>query len=109
MCSPTFLEANLSAFFPTGALHSQATIFTIPAVANLRQHSHCWSRLFDTTGNSTARRRLGPKFTLLRVQRCHLLARLDFRSCLLSCRYERASTGHAISSSLQRRSKADLG
>ena len=50
MCSPTFLEANLSAFFPTGALHSQATIFTMPAVANLRQHSRYWSTRFDIEG-----------------------------------------------------------
>jgi hypothetical protein len=42
-CSRISQGENLSAFFPTGVLPFPATISIILAVANLRQHSRCWS------------------------------------------------------------------
>jgi len=60
-----FRRANLSTYFPTGALHSPATIFTILAVGNPPQHSRYWSTRCGTgRGNGDAGYRATVQFRL---------------------------------------------
>src|SRR5262245_13342159 len=79
MCSHAFRKAGSFGCCRIGARPFPAITSTTRAGVNLPRHSPCWSRLFDTAEDSTARRRLGPEFTLLRAQRRHLLARLGLQ------------------------------